>query len=80
MSRKASNCSFFFFFFFFFLPLNMLLLFMLMNFNPLIKLLLFEPQGQDLSFLSFDGAVFGRETPETMLQAKPYRHVSPLCI
>ena len=48
-SRKASN---FFFFFFFFLPL-MLLIFMLMNFNPLIKLLLFVPQGEGLSFFSF---------------------------
>ena len=28
----------------------MLLIFMLMNFNPLIKLLLFVPQGEDLSF------------------------------
>ena len=37
---------------FFFLPL-MLLIFMLMNFNPLIKLLLFVPQGEDLSFFSF---------------------------
>ena len=36
----------------FFLPL-MLLIFMLMNFNPLIKLLLFVPQGEDLSFFSF---------------------------
>ena len=36
-----------------FLPL-MLLIFMLMNFNPLIKLLLFVPQGEDLSFFSFD--------------------------
>ena len=35
-----------------FLPL-MLLIFMLMNFNPLIKLLLFVPQGEDLSFFSF---------------------------
>ena len=43
-SRKASNSSF--------LPL-MLLIFMLMNFNPLIKLLLFVPQGEDLSFFSF---------------------------
>ena len=32
-----------------FLPL-MLLIFMLMNFNPLIKLLLLVPQGEDLSF------------------------------
>ena len=31
----------------------MLLIFMLMNFNPLIKLLLFVPQGGDLSFFSF---------------------------
>ena len=36
----------------FFLPL-MLLIFMLMNFNPLIKLLLFVSQGEDLSFFSF---------------------------
>ena len=43
-SRKASNSSF--------LPL-MLLIFMLMNFNPLIKVLLFVPQGEDLSFFSF---------------------------
>ena len=43
-SRKASNSSF--------LPLK-LLIFMLMNFNPLIKLLLFVPQGEDLSFFSF---------------------------
>ena len=43
-SRKASNSIF--------LPL-MLLIFMLMNFNPLIKLLLFVPQGEDLSFFSF---------------------------
>ena len=43
-SRKASNSSF--------LPL-MLLIFMLMNFNPLIKLLLFVSQGEDLSFFSF---------------------------
>ena len=43
-SRKASNSSF--------LPL-MLLIFMLMNFNPLIKLLLFVPQGEDLSFFCF---------------------------
>ena len=43
-SRKASNSSV--------LPL-MLLIFMLMNFNPLIKLLLFVPQGEDLSFFSF---------------------------
>ena len=42
--RKASNSSF--------LPLT-LLIFMLMNFNPLIKLLLFVPQGEDLSFFSF---------------------------
>ena len=35
-----------------FLPL-MLLIFMLMNFNPLIKLLLFVPQSEDLSFFSF---------------------------
>ena len=28
----------------------MLLIFMLMNFNPLMKLLLFVPQGEDLSF------------------------------
>ena len=35
-----------------FLPL-MLLIFMLMNFNPLIKLLLFVPQGEDLSFFFF---------------------------
>ena len=35
-----------------FLPL-MLLISMLMNFNPLIKLLLFVPQGEDLSFFSF---------------------------
>ena len=34
------------------LPL-MLLILMLMNFNPLIKLLLFVPQGEDLSFFSF---------------------------
>ena len=38
--------------FLFFLPL-MLLIFMLMNFNPLIKLLLFVPQGEDLSFFAF---------------------------
>ena len=31
----------------------MLLIFMLMNFNPLIKLLLFVPEGEDLSFFSF---------------------------
>ena len=31
----------------------MLLIFMLMNFNPLIKLLLFVQQGEDLSFFSF---------------------------
>ena len=37
-----------------FLPL-MLLIFMLMNFNPLIKLLLFVPQGEYLSFFSFVG-------------------------
>ena len=43
-SRKASNSSF--------LPL-MLLIFMLMYFNTLIKLLLFVPQGEDLSFFSF---------------------------
>ena len=43
-SRKASNSSF--------LPL-VLLIFMLMNFNPLMKLLLSVPQGEDLSFLSF---------------------------
>ena len=43
-SRKASNSSF--------LPL-MLLIFMLMNVNPLIKLLLFVPQGENLSFFSF---------------------------
>ena len=43
-SRKASSSSF--------LPL-MLLIFMLMNFNPLIKLPLFVPQGEDLSFFSF---------------------------
>ena len=43
-SRKASNSSY--------LPL-MLLIFMLMNFNPVIKLLLFVPQGEDLSFFSF---------------------------
>ena len=43
-SRKASNSSF--------LPL-MLLIFMLMNFNPLIKLLLFVPHGEGLSFFSF---------------------------
>ena len=43
-SRKATNSSF--------LPL-MLLIFMLMNFIPLIKLLLFVPQGEDLSFVSF---------------------------
>ena len=43
-SKKISNSSF--------LPL-MLLIFMLMNFNPLIKLLLFVPQGEDLSFFSF---------------------------
>ena len=42
--KKASNSSF--------LPL-MLLIFMLMNFNPLIKVLLFVPQGEDLSFFSF---------------------------
>ena len=36
----------------FFLPL-MLLIFMLMNFNRLLKLLLFVPQGEDLSFFSF---------------------------
>ena len=42
--RKASNSSF--------LPL-MLLIFMIMNFNLLIKLLLFVPQGEDLSFFSF---------------------------
>ena len=36
----------------FFLPL-MLLIFMLMNFNPLIKLLLFVPKGEDLSFFLF---------------------------
>ena len=36
----------------FFLPL-VLLIFMLMNFNPLINLLLFVPQGEDLSFFSF---------------------------
>ena len=35
-----------------FLPL-MLLIFMRMNFNPLIKVLLFVPQGEDLSFFSF---------------------------
>ena len=34
------------------LPL-MLLILMLMNFNPLIKLLLFVPQGEDLSFFYF---------------------------
>ena len=34
------------------LPL-MQLIFMLMNFNPPIKLLLFVPQGEDLSFFSF---------------------------
>ena len=43
-SRKASNSSF--------LPL-VLLIFMLMNFNPLIKLFLFVPQCEDLSFFSF---------------------------
>ena len=43
-SRKASNSIV--------LPL-MLLIFMLMNFNPLVKLLLFVPQGEDLSFFSF---------------------------
>ena len=42
-SRKASSS---------FLPL-MLLIFMLMNFNPLIKLLLFVSQGENLSFFSF---------------------------
>ena len=31
----------------------MLLIFMLMNFIPLTKLLLFVPQGEDLSFFSF---------------------------
>ena len=31
----------------------MLLIFMLMNFNPLIKLFLFVPQGEDLSFFTF---------------------------
>ena len=36
----------------FFLSL-MLLIFMLMNFNPQIKLLLFVPQGEDISFFSF---------------------------
>ena len=30
----------------------MLLIFMLLNFNPLIKLLLFVPQGEDISFFS----------------------------
>ena len=35
-----------------FLPL-MLLIFMLMNFNPLIKPALFVLQGEDLSFFSF---------------------------
>ena len=35
-----------------FLPL-MLLIFMLMNFNPRIKLLLFIPQDEDRSFFSF---------------------------
>ena len=35
-----------------FLPL-MLLIFILMNFNPIIKLLLSVPQGEDLSFFSF---------------------------
>ena len=35
-----------------FLPF-MLFIFMLMNYNPLIKLLLFVPQGEDLSFFSF---------------------------
>ena len=45
-------CFCFVFFVCFFLPL-MLLIFMLMNFNPLIKLLLFVPQGEDLSFFSF---------------------------
>ena len=43
-SRKASNSSFL---------LLMLLIFMLMNFSPLVKLLLFVPQGEDLSFFSF---------------------------
>ena len=55
-SGKDSNSSFvlffFFVFFFFFLPL-MLLIFMLMNFDPLIKLLLFVTQGDDLSLFSF---------------------------
>ena len=37
---------------FYCLPL-MLLIFMLMNFNPLVKLLLFVPQGETLSFFSF---------------------------
>ena len=31
----------------------MLLIFMLMNFSPLIKLLLFVPEGEDLAFFSF---------------------------
>ena len=43
-SRKASNSSF--------LPL-WYAIDMLMNFNPLIKLLLFVPQGENLSFFSF---------------------------
>ena len=43
--KLTSNSSFF-------LPL-MLMIFMLMNFNPLIKLLLFVSQGEDLSFFSF---------------------------
>ena len=42
----------FYFYYCFVLPI-MLLIFMLMNFNPLIKLLLFVPQGEDLSFFSF---------------------------
>ena len=45
MKVKESNNSSF-------LPL-ILLIFMLMNFNPLIKLLLFVPQGVDLFFFSF---------------------------
>ena len=52
MKVKESQQFQVFFVLFCFLPL-MLLVSMLMNFNPLIKLLLFVPQGEDLSFFSF---------------------------
>ena len=48
-SRKACNSSFL---------LLMLLIIILMNFNPLIKLLLFVPQGEDISFFSFVRPIF----------------------